>query len=115
MGLLWTGLGAWCFAFPQRSMIALGMMITDARGPVEVRAMYGGGLLAVGLGLGSLVFLGEPWVLYGLWAFFVFTLGLALGRLAGIVLEGGKPRVMWGWFASELVLLALIASALMVA
>jgi len=77
----------------------------------EIRAMYGG--LEIGLGVVLLTLLGrQDHVVVGLRvALFAFA-GMALGRLAGLVVDGVWQPVMWLLLAIEVAAAALVVWAL---
>lgn len=94
---------------PMAAFVDLAVLTPTAH--TEIRAMYGG--LEIGLGVVLLTLLGrQDHVVVGLRvALFAFA-GMALGRLAGLVVDGVWQPVMWLLTAIEVIAAALVAWAL---
>ncbi len=86
-GLLWLPYGVYCFFVPTMLNLAAGLSFAGPTGATEVRAMYGG--LQIGIGL--LCFLGvarDDWRQTALRALLVLVSGLFLTRVAGLAIDG---------------------------
>lgn len=99
-GLLFVGLGVAFLIDPHRMADLVGIRTDRARHLIEVRAMYGG--FEIGLGLFFLVAIGRTrWIRAALAAQTLGFSGLAGGRLIGLMFDG-SDRLMLGFLAIEL-------------
>lgn len=90
------------------SRLTTGTVPDSAAAWIDLRATYGGLSLAVGAILWLLA--SKPSTLRdGLWAVLLLMLGMAGGRLYGIVMDGSPNTVMWIYLGFELVAVALAA------
>lgn len=100
--LVFLGLGVWFLASPGPALEAVGMILTDARGATEARAMYGG--YEIGTGAFLLACRREPgWLRAGLALTTLILGGLGLTRLIAGALTGGLVPLMWILLAVEFV------------
>ncbi len=110
-GVAYLALGLWLFADPTGGLAGVQVTALTPVGETELRAMYGG--LEVGLGLFGLhaarnAALGVA----ALWANVYVLAGLAAARGAGVLLGGGDAPIMRALLAFELVSLAVNVWAL---
>lgn len=111
-GVVFSVVGAFFLVFPAQ----MAHLVTDGApgtpsGLIDMRATYGGVLLAVGgLMLGSLK---RPETRsYGLVLSIAVLGGMALGRVLGMVSDGPANLMMYLFLAYEIVFIALSALAL---
>jgi len=99
---IFLALGVSALAAPASFLPSVGMRMVGPGANVEVRAMYGG--LELGLGL---LLVGWTWRPArrrdALWVLAASRGGLGLGRLLGLAAAGGGPRVMVAFCVFELV------------
>lgn len=86
--LIWLPYGLLCLAKPSFLEGAAGLAATTATGTVELRAMYGGLQIAIGV-LCGLGYASEAWRRNALNTLGVLTAGLGLARLIGVLSGGG--------------------------
>ena len=86
--LMWIPYGLLCLAKPSLLEGAAGVAATTATGTVELRAMYGGLQIAIGV-LCVLGCMSSTWRRQALTTLGVLYAGLGLARLAGIAAGGG--------------------------
>jgi len=109
MGLSWTALGLWCAANPQLLAELAGLGMTHWSARVEVRAMYGGVQLALGvftlLGAMRPATYGRPALLLNALTITLLALLRAVGLTAegqGLQLPAGAGPQSWNamalWF-----------------
>lgn len=91
VGFLWAPV-AWAEA--------IDVVVATPLGRTDVRATYGGFVLATGVFLAAAA-LRRAWVRPGLAACALFLGGFALGRLVGLLAEGVLPGLMWFFLAVE--------------
>ncbi|MEZ6187566.1 MAG: DUF4345 family protein [Planctomycetota bacterium] len=109
-GLIYLYLGAVFVLWPVGWAQKIGFTL-DADGVVEIRAVYGG--LELGLGVFFLVAaLRREWVGVGLWALCLTFAGLAVCRALGLALAEGPGPMPWKLFAVEASETVLSAAAL---
>ena len=102
--------GVWFFAAPE-AVGPLGLQLQGASGPAEIRAMYGG--LQLGLGLYFLVALRRPsWERPALQVALFTVAGLGLGRAAGVLMSRAFTPLLLGLVALEFAGAILCALAL---
>jgi hypothetical protein len=99
--LVWILYGLFCLANPSFLEGAAGVAASSATGTVELRAMYGGLQVAIGV-LCVLGYTSAAWCHNVLTTLGILTAGLGLGRLAGVVLGGGLSSYTTGALAFEL-------------
>jgi hypothetical protein len=106
-GVLFAGYGLLCLVMPETLTGAAGLGLTNTVASIEVRAMYGG--LELALGVLFLLAASRPTLLEaGLIAGVTIFSGLGLARLLGIALDGGP-----GTYNVVAVLYELTAAAVM--
>lgn len=108
--LAYGGFGAWLLVSPS-SMEAVGLALTTPAGYTEIRAFYGG------LELGCAAFfvlaaLRPGWHIPGLVLQATSLGGAALGRVAGLVIDGTRDGLVYGLLAAE-AFAAVVALALL--
>ena len=86
--LLWLPYGIYCFAQPASLAEAAGVAFQSPTGSTELRAMYGGLQIAIGV-LAGLAALRPPLVRPALIAIAFLTAGLGSSRLVGALIDGG--------------------------
>ena len=102
--LLWLPYGLYCFIAPEFLATdgSAGVVAATATGSAELRAMYGGLQVAIGVLVGLAVFrpaLVQPALLTT--AF--LTTGLGTARLTGALIDGGFSAYTWGGLGFEIV------------
>jgi hypothetical protein len=101
--LVWLPYGIFCFFQPGYLHEAAGLMIDSATAYTEVRAMYGG--LQASIGFFALAALVRPDLVRSvLLAIAFLSCGLALGRLGGMLADGGISGYTWGAVGFEILL-----------
>lgn len=86
--VIWTGYGFYCFFVPSSLETGAGILAMTPTGTSELRAMYGGLQIAIGVLAGAgLVYASLR--MTALVALTFLTGGLALARLVGAALDGG--------------------------
>ncbi len=87
LALAWLAIGTWLMLDPAALDASAGVAATSTDGLIELRAMYGGMELAIGLS--ALWALWRPrWTCHVLFLNGVITGGIGAGRLIGAVLAG---------------------------
>jgi len=86
--LVWLPYGLLCLVTPSFLESAAGVAASTATGTVELRAMYGGLQVAIGV-LCVLGCISSAWRRHALIALGMLTAGLFLGRSAGVAVGGG--------------------------
>lgn len=110
-GLAFLGFGVAFLVSPVAMADLVGLPLTTPTATTEVRAMYGG--LEIGLGVALLTLLGRrDHVATGLRVALCVFAGLAAGRLTGLLLDGLWQPIMWLLVAVEVVGAALVFWAL---
>ena len=85
LALAWLGIGGWLLFDPGALAGNAGVAATSVDGTIEIRAMYGG--LELAIGLSALWAMWRPrWACHVLFLNGVITGGLGVGRLIGILL-----------------------------
>jgi len=86
-GIGFLGFGLWLIADPAGGLAMVGIAAVNPAGLIELRALYGG--LELGLGIYLLLCAARPdWRRAGLWAVLLGNGGIGLTRLAGIASTG---------------------------
>jgi hypothetical protein len=86
-GAGFLGFGLWLTVDPAGGLAAVGITAANPAGLIELRALYGG--LELGLGIFLLLCAARPaWRRPGLWSVLLGNGGMGLTRLAGIALSG---------------------------
>lgn len=107
----WTPYGMYCLAFPEFLGPIAGVEATTATGLAELRAMYGG--LQIAVGLAALAgFLRSDYIERALWVQVVAVGGIGSGRLVGLMAGGDVSGYTLGALAFEWLTLALCIAAL---
>lgn len=109
--VVFLGLGVWLIVDPVGGLSGVEVTVRNAAGATELRAMYGG--LELGLGIfGVLAALRPAWRVPALWAFTlaVGCLGAVRG-LSSLLTEGHSP-MLWKLFATEAIGTAMNVAAL---
>lgn len=105
------GFGAWFLLDPADPMARIGVTISGAAGPVELRAFYGGLEVALAAWL-LLAAARRHWARPALWLVLLLNLGIGLSRILGALID----QVWTGFFSGALVwelgFAALAATAL---
>jgi hypothetical protein len=101
--LLWVPYGIYCFLEPGSLAAAAsaGIAAQNATGTTELRAMYGGLQLAIGVFVG-LAALRPALVQPALLMTAALTTGLALARLSGALIDDGFSSYTWGGLGFEI-------------
>lgn len=100
--LIWLGYGAYCFLFPETLTEAAGLVASTPTALTELRAMYGG--LQMGLGMIALLaLLREELVRPALFALATVSIGLFSTRLMGAVIDAGFSEYTNGALAFEFI------------
>lgn len=109
-GAIYLALGAVFVVKPVEWAQKIGFTL-DADGVIEIRAVYGG--LELGLGVFFLVAgLRREWVGVGLWGLFLTFAGIALCRTLGLALAESAGSMPWRLFAVEVTGTVLSGAAL---
>ncbi len=112
MGLVMVVTGVRGLFFPQSLFTPLGVMLGAAPAMNEIRAMYGGAHLLLGLLLMAAVFRHEL-RLTGLWVMLLWAGGLLLGRILSFALDGFTDNFLILQFViSEIIAIAIAGRAL---
>jgi hypothetical protein len=114
VALFFLAMGVVALVLPVRILAPLGVAVETPDGRTEVRAVYGGFGVAVGVLL--FVALGVQPIRDGVFVAVAVALGgMAAGRLAS-ALFGERPRLWptWVFFAVEIALAALLVAAVLV-
>lgn len=93
IGLMFAGFGALLLVRPQALGSMVGVELPTAASRVEIRTFYGG----LELGLAALAVIGilrPAWTGAALLGLALATGGCALGRIAGLVVEGTAERAL---------------------
>ena len=107
----WTPYGMYCLAFPEFLGPIAGVEATTATAVAELRAMYGG--LQIAVGLSALVgFLRSDYIEKALWVQVVAVGGIGSGRLVGVLVGGDLSGYTLGALIFEWVTFALCVAAL---
>lgn len=85
-GVVFTALGIWFLFDPMPMAEVIQLLPQSPAGLVELRTVYGGLELGLGLLLIGTAF-HRPWQEFGLWLLFFCYGGLTVGRLFGILLD----------------------------
>ncbi len=86
--VVWLGYGLYCFLSPEALAASAGVAFTSATGATELRAMYGGLQMALGV-LALLGLRGDASARTALVGLGLATAGLGSARLVGATLDGG--------------------------
>ena len=106
LALVWLGIGAWLLIEPSALAAYAGVAATSIDGSIEIRAMYGG--LELAIGLSALWALWRPrWACHVLFMNGVITGGLGVGRIVAIVIAGSASTYILSALAFELSAAAL--------
>jgi hypothetical protein len=109
--IVWMPYGAYCFVQPQSLAETAGVLAMTPTGATELRAMYGG--LQMGIGVLALVSLARPRLAVGaLLAVAFLTAGLASTRLFGAWLDGSWSAYTGGGLFFETLSFGLASVAL---
>lgn len=106
LALAWLGIGGWLLLEPAALDAYAGVAATSVDGTIELRAMYGGMELAIGLS--ALWALWRPrWACHVLFLNGVIAGGIGAGRLLGAVLAGSASVYTLSALSFELSAVAL--------
>ncbi|TFH25533.1 MAG: DUF4345 domain-containing protein [Myxococcales bacterium] len=100
--LVWLPYGVFCFLNPGFLGEAAGVGYSSPTGATEIRAMYGGLQIAIGLLAGAALIRTEL-VRTAVTALLFLTAGLGTTRLLGVILDGGLSAYTGGALGFELV------------
>lgn len=93
------------------SELVTGSVPATTSGLIDMRATYGGALIAIGVLLAVLA--SNPlWLKPGLIGVLLAMLGMASGRVYGMLIDGSPNQMMWLFLGLELVVAAFAAVAL---
>lgn len=107
----WTPYGMYCLVFPEFLGPIAGVEAVTATGVAELRAMYGG--LQIAVGLAALVgFVHNDYIERALWVQVVAVGGIGSGRLVGLLAGGELSGYTLGALIFEWLTLALCVAAL---
>ncbi|CAA0111088.1 Uncharacterised protein [Zhongshania aliphaticivorans] len=100
---IFTLYGVGFIFFPvEISLLITDFAPTNATALTDMRATYGGMSAAIGLVL--FVLASKPqWEKLGVFAVLVFMLGMAIGRIVGLFVDGSTSAVMYVYLALEIV------------
>jgi len=98
--LVFLAFGGWGLLKPRSLAKAVDFVADGPTALVEIRAMYGGFDLGIGLWLAWVAFHPSQFAV-GLTATVFMVGGLGAGRLIGLLTTRGVRAVMWGAFAVE--------------
>lgn len=105
VGLLYLGLGVWCFLLPDLAAGSVGFGLEGASGRSEFLVVYGG--LEVGLGLFFFrASRSDDFLRAGYFLLFVTSFCLAATRLSTILFLDGIRPLTFGLFGAEILLTA---------
>ena len=109
--LTFTGIGIYFLLRPETVASGLGLEAADATAFADIRAVYGG--LEIGLGV-ALIWTLLDWqrTRMGLGLAMLMWCGLLGGRVVGVVVDGAQSTLGYGLLASEIIGAALTAVAL---
>jgi len=111
-GLLYTGLGVAYLVSPHKMASKTDFVLSSGTAEVELRAIYGG--LEIALGLFMIFCAFRPsWLVFGLVLTVVIYAGFAGGRIMGIILADSFGGITWKLLLFE-VAAVLLGSALLV-
>ena len=79
---------------------AIDVVVGTPLGRTDIRATYGGFVLAAGVFL-AMAAVRRAWLRPGLAACALFLSGFAVGRLVGLLAEGALSGLMWFFLAAE--------------
>lgn len=106
LALAWLGIGGWLLVDPGALANYAGVAALSVNGTIELRAMYGGMELAIGLS--ALWALWRPrWACHVLFMNGVITGGIAFGRLFGALAAGSASVYTMSALSFELSAAAL--------
>jgi len=109
--IVWLPYGLYCFLQPGALAEMAGVTATSPTGSTELRAMYGGVQMAIGLM--ALAALRRPELARGVFVAIAFlTAGLFTTRLVGAALDGGWSAYTGGGLFFEALSWSLAAAAL---
>ena len=103
--LIFAGFGIW-FLIRPGALAGIGIEVTSPSARIDIRATYGG----FELGVAAFLFwcaAREDWHRVGLIAAALIIAGFGVGRLVGILIEGGATAFMWFFLAIEVAYTAL--------
>lgn len=108
--LMFGALGVYLLKEPGKLDEWIGLRATSAEALTELRALYGG--LEIGLGLFLLLcFFRSQWISAGLACLLFICAGIAIARVIGFILDGSLNNMMLGFLATEVVFVILAAIA----
>lgn len=109
--VVFLGLGVWLMVDPVGGLSGVEVTVRNAAGATELRAMYGG--LELGLGVFGVLAARRPaWTEPALWAFTLAVGGLGAVRGLSSLLTDGHSPMLWKLFATEAVGTAMNVAAL---
>ncbi len=110
-GLVWMVIGLWALADPRGLADLVDLRIESPLGRLEIRAMYGGFSVALGL-LHGVAASRRAWLAQGLVVTGFLTVGLLSGRLLTVALEGVSSPTALMLIGAESAGLTVMAVAL---
>lgn len=99
---IWIPYGLYCFFDPASLHTAAGLAATGATGSTELRAMYGGLQIAIGL-LALLALRDATRVRSTLWCLAILIAGIGIARVLGALMVGDASSYTLGAAGFELV------------
>ena len=112
--VVFLALGLWLVVDPVKGLHGVDVIVRSPAGVTELRAMYGG--LELGLGVfGVLAALRPAWRVPALWAFTLSVGTLGATRALSSLLTAGHSPMLWQLFGTELLGTIVNVAALRVA
>tara|TARA_B100001778_G_scaffold181694_1_gene149537 strand:+ start:2109 stop:2495 length:387 start_codon:yes stop_codon:yes gene_type:complete len=100
--VIYGGLGAWALVDPLSFVDEVGLTITSNLGYSEIRSVYGGINLLIGLFALAVVFQSKHEELFMKILIFII-MGILLGRIVSLIFGELNSAFLWGFTAFELV------------
>lgn len=109
--VIWVGYGLYCFFVPSVLTDSAGLVASSATANTELRAMYGGAQLGIGVLCGLALL--RPGLRHGvLLALLCIVGGLGTTRLVGALIDQGFSGYTWMGLAFEWVIVAACVALL---
>ena len=111
VGVIWGAIGLWALSDPDGLAGTVDLRLRSNLGRLEIRAMYGGFSLAIGL-LHLVASSRAVWWMPALVATGTCTVGLVSGRLFSVAVDGPSSPTALILIGSELALVAVVGLAI---